>query len=99
MPNACSNVDPEYLAHANTPALARDLDMVRNLTGAETLNFLGFDDGNMIGVVYAALFPDRVGRMVLNGTSSLTDSLIDLRNARLQSLYGDYRKHHRHGIQ
>jgi alpha/beta hydrolase fold len=67
-PGACANVDPEYLTHINTPILARDLDLVRNLTGAEVLNYMGWDDGNMIAVTYAALFPENVGRMVLDGT-------------------------------
>ena len=56
------------MSHLNTPILARDLDLVRNLTGAEALNYIAWDDGNMVGVTYAALFPERVGRMVLDGT-------------------------------
>jgi len=54
----------------NTPILARDFDLVRNLTGAETFNYISWDDGSMVGVTYAALFPEHVGRMVLDGTSS-----------------------------
>jgi pimeloyl-ACP methyl ester carboxylesterase len=68
LPGTCANIDPDYLTHINTPLLARDLDLVRNLTGAESLNYVGLDDGSMIGVTYAALFPERVGRMVLDGT-------------------------------
>lgn len=68
-PNDCGNVDPEYLAHLNTPVVARDFDLIRNLTGYDTLDYLGFDEGAMIGVTYAALFPDRVGKMVLDGIS------------------------------
>ena len=67
----CSNIDPDYLTHINTPILARDFDLVRNLTGTESFNYIGWDDGNMVGVTYAALFPQRVGRMVLDGISSL----------------------------
>jgi len=67
LPGACANIDADYLTHVNTPLLARDLDLVRNLTGVESLNYIAWDDANMVGVTYAALFPERVGRMVLDG--------------------------------
>lgn len=58
----------EYLAHLNTPNLVRDLDLIRNLSGFDTLDFFGFEDGGSItGATYAAMFPDRVGKIVLDG--------------------------------
>jgi pimeloyl-ACP methyl ester carboxylesterase len=63
------NIDYDYLAHLNTPVLARDLELIRNLTAADTFNFLGFQHGAVTGLTYAALFPDRVGKMVLDGMS------------------------------
>ena len=67
-PFCADNEDPDYLAHINTPNVARDLDLVRNLTGFTELDFFGFEDeGSILGATYAALFPDRVGRMVLDG--------------------------------
>lgn len=60
--------NPEYLAHLNTPNVARDLDLIRNLTGFETMDYFGWDYGNVIGVNYAALFPERVGHMLLDCT-------------------------------
>lgn len=65
---ACENAeDLDYLAHLNTPNLARDLELVRSLTGYEELDYWGTDYGTAVAIVYAALFPDRVGRMVLDG--------------------------------
>jgi len=47
------------------------MDLVRNLTGFPELDFFGFEDeGSILGATYAALFPDRVGRMVLDGIHS-----------------------------
>jgi pimeloyl-ACP methyl ester carboxylesterase len=60
--------DPEYLAHLNAPNVARDLDLIRSLTGFETIDYFGLDYGTVIGVTYAALFPSRVGHMLLDGT-------------------------------
>jgi pimeloyl-ACP methyl ester carboxylesterase len=59
----------DYLAHTNTPNVVRDFDMIRNLTGYETFDYWGFSYGTVIGAMYAHMFPDRVGKMVLDGIS------------------------------
>ena len=69
MSDVCkSTEDPEYLAHLNAPNIARDLDLIRNLTGFQTMDYIGWGYGSVIGVNYAALFPDRVGHMLLDCT-------------------------------
>ena len=57
---------PELLDHVGTRNVARDLDVLRATSGDATLNYLGVSYGTHIGAVYADLFPDRVGRTVLN---------------------------------
>lgn len=65
---ACQNgEDLDYLGHINTPNLARDLELIRSLTGYKQLDYWGTGYGAAVGVVYAALFPDRVGRVILDG--------------------------------
>ena len=54
-------------AFFNTQQAARDLELLRVLTGADSLNYLGFSYGTLLGSTYAALFPDKVGRLVLDG--------------------------------
>jgi pimeloyl-ACP methyl ester carboxylesterase len=61
--------DLNFLAHLNTPSNARDLDLIRQLEGYETIDYWGFSYGTVLGTMYAAMFPDRVGRMVLDGNS------------------------------
>ncbi|OLO74415.1 alpha/beta hydrolase [Actinomyces oris] len=58
---------PELLDHVGTRDVARDLDVLRATSGDATLNYLGVSYGTHIGAVYADLFPDRVGRAVLDG--------------------------------
>lgn len=60
--------DLAYLGHVNTPNNARDLDLIRNLTGYEEMDCWGLQAGTMLPTTYAAMFPDRVGRIVLDGT-------------------------------
>ena len=57
---------PELLDHVGTRDVARDLDILRATNGNEKLNYLGTSYGTRIGAIYADLFPDRVGRAVLN---------------------------------
>lgn len=54
-------------AHISTEDTARDLDVARAVVGDPVLNFLGKSYGTMIGITYAQLFPEHVGRMVLDG--------------------------------
>ena len=58
---------PELLDHVGTRNVARDLDVLRATNGNATLNYLGTSYGTYIGALYADLFPDHVGRTVLNG--------------------------------
>ena len=58
---------PELLDHVGTRNVARDLDVLRATNGNTRLNYLGISYGTYIGALYADLFPDRVGRTVLNG--------------------------------
>ncbi len=57
---------PELLDHVGTHDVARDLDILRATNGNTKLNYLGISYGTRIGAIYADLFPDRVGRVVLD---------------------------------
>ena len=57
---------PELLDHVGTRNVARDLDVLRATNGNAKLNYLGISYGTYIGALYADLFPDRVGRTVLD---------------------------------
>lgn len=62
-------VDPALL---NTQQAARDLDLWRQLLGREKLDYLGYSYGTELGATYSALFPERVGRMVLDGAVDIS---------------------------
>jgi pimeloyl-ACP methyl ester carboxylesterase len=63
----CAARNGGLLAHVGTRDVARDLDVLRGVLGDEKLNFLGKSYGTYIGAIYAEMFPDRVGRLVLDG--------------------------------
>ncbi|MFE9840845.1 alpha/beta hydrolase [Streptomyces goshikiensis] len=65
------------LPYVGTVHVARDLDVIRQVLGDAKLNYLGFSYGTRLGAVYAAQFPGKTGRMVLDGVDTLTEPLAE----------------------
>lgn len=63
---SCAEGSGPVLEHMDTESVARDLDVMRAALGQERTDYLGFSYGTHIGTEYAGLFPDRVGRFVLD---------------------------------
>lgn len=63
--------------HIHTDATARDMDLVRSLMGDAKLNFMGLSYGTWLGAWYASLFPERVGRMLLDSSMNVAGSYDD----------------------
>ena len=73
---ACQENSGELAAHVSTEEAARDMDVVRVLLGQPELDWFGASYGTQLGATYANLFPDKVGRMVLDGAvDPLEDSI------------------------
>jgi pimeloyl-ACP methyl ester carboxylesterase len=62
------------LEFVDTVSAARDMDVLRAVVGESKLNFLGYSYGSFLGTTYATLFPERVGRFVLDGAIDPTVS-------------------------
>ena len=69
----CREASGELLDHISTIENVRDLDLLRFLTGAEKLNYLGVSYGTFIGAMYAELFPERTGHLVLDSAMDITN--------------------------
>ncbi|MFJ9748929.1 alpha/beta hydrolase [Streptomyces chartreusis] len=63
----CGKDAPGLLRHVSTAESARDMDILRSALGDEKLTYVGASYGTFLGATYAGLFPDRVGRLVLDG--------------------------------
>ncbi|MFD0392563.1 alpha/beta fold hydrolase [Streptomyces nogalater] len=70
----CARNSGPVLPHIGTVNASRDLDVIRQALGDRKLNYLGFSYGSRLGAVYATQFPDRVGRIALDGVDTLTES-------------------------
>lgn len=65
--DACDDNTGALLGEVDTKSAARDLDMLRAALGDAQLNYLGYSYGTFLGATYAGLFPEKVGRLVLDG--------------------------------
>ncbi|MFF4504788.1 alpha/beta hydrolase [Streptomyces sp. NPDC001401] len=63
----CGKHSAELLRHVSTVEAARDMDILRAALGDSKLTYVGASYGTFLGATYAGLFPDRVGRLVLDG--------------------------------
>ncbi|KAF8905789.1 TAP-like protein-domain-containing protein [Gymnopilus junonius] len=59
--------DNGYLVHINTENTARDMLSIAYAHGREKIQYWGFSYGTVLGATFAALFPDKIERMVIDG--------------------------------
>jgi pimeloyl-ACP methyl ester carboxylesterase len=64
----------KHLTSYSTASVARDMDILREALGDEQLNYMGKSYGTYLGTLYAQFFPDKVGRVVLDGAVDPTIS-------------------------
>ncbi|MGW3651643.1 alpha/beta fold hydrolase [Streptomyces sp. NPDC000878] len=64
--DCAAGVGDEALPYLSTEQTARDMDAIRAALGERRTSFLGVSYGSYLGAAYAAQFPYRVGRMVLD---------------------------------
>ncbi len=67
---SCAATGGERARHMGTEEVARDMDVMRVLLGDSRLNYFGVSYGTFLGALYADLFPDNVGRLVLDSAIS-----------------------------
>ncbi|MFF1515553.1 alpha/beta hydrolase [Streptomyces sp. NPDC058305] len=73
----CAQHSGAVLPHIGTVNASRDMDIMRQALGDKKLNYLGFSYGTRLGAVYAAQFPKKTGRMVLDGVDTLTEPVAE----------------------
>jgi len=64
---ACRTGANPITGHLSTADTARDLDLIRQAVGDEKLSYYGISYGSYLGQTYAAMFPDNVRAMIIDG--------------------------------
>lgn len=75
---ACLESTGSLLGYVDTISTVHDLDMLRAIVGDEKLNYLGYSYGTYIGARYADAYPERVGRLVLDGAIDPTVTIAEM---------------------
>lgn len=71
--NACEKNSGKELPFVGTTNAARDMDLMRQVLGDDRLYYFGISYGTELGGVYAHLFPEHVGRSVLDAVVDPTE--------------------------
>ncbi|TFD43724.1 alpha/beta hydrolase [Cryobacterium sp. TMT1-2-1] len=81
---ACDTNTGALLGHVDTESAARDLDLLRAVLGDKKLNYLGYSYGTFLGASYAELYPDKVGRLALDGALDPSTNNFDVTRVQAQ---------------
>ncbi|MFD7567496.1 alpha/beta hydrolase [Streptomyces tendae] len=74
---ACEKNSGDVLPYVGTTQAAQDMELMRQVLGDERLHYFGISYGTELGGVYAHLFPEHVGRAVLDGVVDPTHDLME----------------------
>ncbi|KAF4462709.1 Tripeptidyl aminopeptidase [Fusarium albosuccineum] len=67
---SCSRMTGPLFSKMGTDQRIRDIELVRQASGSPVLNWIGWSGGSQIGVEYAELYPDKVGRLAIDGINT-----------------------------
>jgi pimeloyl-ACP methyl ester carboxylesterase len=76
--DACDANSGGILPFITTENSARDMDLLRAVLGDTELNYLGYSYGTLLGATYAKLYPERVGRLVLDGAVDPAVTMLEI---------------------
>jgi len=68
--SACKEIYGDLPSYLSTAFVVRDIDALREALGEEVLNSYFVSYGTGIGQHYSQMFPNRVGRMMLDGVEN-----------------------------
>lgn len=71
-----AEVGEDFLSHMGTVNVTRDLDVMRDALGDARLDYVGYSYGTSIGALYAEMYPERAGALVLDGAVQMEGDVL-----------------------
>ncbi|MCB0933640.1 MAG: alpha/beta fold hydrolase [Mycobacterium sp.] len=84
--DGCAARNPELIGHIGTRDSARDMESIRIALGEPVMNYVGWSHGTKLGAFYIDMFPEHVGRMVLDSAIDPSLSITDYNRDQSQAL-------------
>lgn len=84
----CVSDNSALIPQLGTFSSAKDIDILRSAVDEPRLNYFGASYGTELGAIYAELFPQRVGRMVLDAALDPAVSTEELSRGQLRGFQG-----------
>lgn len=89
---ACDENTGPLLGKLDTVSTAHDLELMRYLVNGDApLDYLGYSYGTFIGATYAELFPENVGKFVLDGAVDPTLDAFDTLVVQMEGFENGFR--------
>ncbi|GLU48361.1 alpha/beta fold hydrolase [Nocardiopsis ansamitocini] len=85
MNTACHANDPELVASLTVENAARDMELIREALGEETIGYYGVSWGTLLGATYRSLHDDRIEAMLLDSVVSPDSSLTHLEAGQVEA--------------
>ncbi|NIK60381.1 alpha/beta hydrolase [Kribbella shirazensis] len=73
----CDRQSRGLLPYVTTAQTVQDMDLIRQLLGFDTIDYVGYSGGTWLGAYYQTYFPEHVGRFVLDSNTDFTKTWMD----------------------
>lgn len=84
--DGCAARNPDMIGHIGTRDSARDMESIRVALDEPAMNYVGWSHGTKVGAIYIDMYPQHVGRMVLDSAIDPSLSITDYNRAQSQAL-------------
>ncbi len=84
--DGCATRNGDLVAHIGTRDSARDMESIRVALGEPKMNYVGWSHGTKLAAFYIDMFPQQVGRMVLDSAIDPSLSITDYNRGQSQAL-------------
>ena len=88
----CERQSRGLLPYVNTAQTVQDIDLIRQLLGFDTIDWVGYSAGTWMGAYYQTYFPSHVGRFVLDSNADFTKPWVETFTAQPQAFERRFRE-------